>query len=265
MMKDINKIKAGFVQFDVVHGDFERNFDEVEKGVEELKEQGAEIAVLPEMFSCGFDYIALEEHAEKTPAFLEKISILAEKNSMVIAGSLPESEKGKIYNTLYVVEKDGRVAAEYRKIHLFSHGGEHRKFARGSRAVVADTSVGRLGLMICYDLRFPELGRSLADMKADIFIVSAQWPKSRQAHWEILLQARAVEDQLFVIGCNRVGKDDKEYSGSSMIIAPKGRIMCHADDKVQTGMAELDFMEMIEYRSQIPSLEERISDAYKLR
>ncbi len=263
-MSSLNEIKAGFVQFDVVYGDLDKNFEKVRQGIEELGLKKVEIAVLPEMWSCGFDYIALEEHAEKTPDLLKKLSELAIEKNMVIAGSLPEMEEGKIYNTLYVIEKDGKVKGSYRKIHLFSHSGEHRKFERGGRAVVLDTSVGRLGLLICYDLRFPELGRALADMGADIFIVCAQWPSPRQVHWETLVKARAIENQLFVIACNRVGSDELEYRGGSMIVSPKGKVLAGAEDDFSVCHCGIDFMEIIEYRSQIPSLNERIPSAYKV-
>jgi predicted amidohydrolase len=262
-MKELNQIKAGFVQFDVVYGDYDHNLKEVEKGLEILNKKGAELVVLPEMWSCGFDYPLLKEHSLKTPEILEKLGVYAKKYSMVILGSLPEFDDNKIYNAAYVVEKDGSVRSSYRKVHLFSLTGEHKRFSRGEKAVVADTSVGRVGILICYDLRFPELSRLLADMKADIIAVSAQWPLVRQSHWEILLQARAVEDQLFVIGCNRTGTDDREYKGASMIVSPKGRLLYKAGDGFEAGFAELDFMEIIEYRSQIPSLEERVEDAYK--
>lgn len=262
-MLELNSVKAGFVQFDVVYGNYEHNLNEVEKGLEILNKKDVELAVLPEMFSCGFDYASLREHAAKSAEILEKIGKTAKKNSMVIAGSLPEMEDDEIFNTMYVIEKDGSIKDSYRKIHLFSLTGEHKRFSRGEKPVVADTSIGRLGLLICYDLRFPELSRVLTDMKADIIAVSAQWPVVRQLHWEILLQARAVENQLFVIGCNRTGTDDREYGGSSIMVSPKGRILYRAKDQFEAGSAELDFMEMIEYRSQIPSLEERVFESYK--
>lgn len=262
-MSELNRIKAGFVQFDVVYSDIDGNLDKVKKGVGELKLKKAEIAVLPEMWSCGFDYRNLDFHAEKTPDLIEKLCGIAKDSNILIVGSLPELEGNKIFNTTYVIEKDGTVKDKYRKIHLFTHSGEHKRFEAGNKVVVSDTSVGRLGLIICYDLRFPELGRALVDKGADIFIVSAQWPKPRQSHWEIFLKARAIEDQVFVIGCNRTGSDDKDYVGGSMIISPKGRELYKAGDSFEVGFAEMDFMEMIEYRSQIPSLNERMHDVYR--
>lgn len=258
------KLKAGFVQFDVVYSDFENNINEVKKGIEVLHKNEVELAVLPEMWSSGFDYASLEDAAEKTLEILKIISEISKEYNMVIAGTLPFKRDGKIYNTLFVMEKDGKIAAKYEKIHLFSYSGEHKGFVRGNRPVVADTSVGRLGLMICYDLRFPELGRALVDMGADIFIVPGQWPLVRQNHWEILLRARAIEDQLFVIGCNRCGRDNLEYGGSSMIISPKGRVLYQAKDEFEVGFSTLEFMEMIEYRSQIPALRERVDTAYRV-
>lgn len=259
------QVKVGFVQFDVVNGDFNGNFASVCKGIDELTgTQGVELVVLPEMWSCGFDYPDLEEHSKNSVEILKKLSKIALEKEIVIAGSIPEKEDSKIYNSLYIIEKDGEIAGKYRKIHLFSRGGEHKGFARGDKPVVIETSVGRLGLLICYDIRFPELARALTDLGADVLVVSAQWPSQRQEHWEVLLRARAIEDQIFVIGCNRTGSDISEYIGGSMIISPKGRILYKAGDDFDSGSATLEFMEMIEYRSQIPALKERVDDAYKI-
>lgn len=263
IMSKLNQVKAGFVQFDVVFSDIEHNFEEVKKGLACLNKKDAELAVLPEMWSCGFDYKNLDFHAQKTPEILEALCGIAQDYNMVIVGSLPELDGKKIYNTAYVIEKDGSIKDKYRKIHLFTHSGEHTRFESGDQVVVSDTSVGRLGLMICYDLRFPELGRALTDKGADIFVVCGQWPRTRELHWEIFLKARAIEDQLFVIGCNRIGADTKDYGGKSMIISPKGRVLFGAEDSFAVGFAELEFMEMIEYRSQITSLSERRFDIYR--
>ncbi|MDY0132779.1 MAG: carbon-nitrogen family hydrolase [Desulforegulaceae bacterium] len=262
-MLELNQVKSGFVQFDVVYGNYEHNFSEVEKGLEILNKKETELVVLPEMWSCGFDYNSLREHCLKTPEIIERLCGFAKKYSMVITGSLPELDENKIYNTAYVIEKDGTINSSYRKVHLFSLAGEHKRFSRGEKAVVAQTSIGKLGLLICYDLRFPELSRTITDMDADIIAVSAQWPLARQSHWEILLQARAIENQLFIIGCNRTGSDTREYGGGSLIVSPKGRLLYKAENKFEAGFAKLEFMEMIEYRSQIPSLEERVPEAYK--
>lgn len=259
------QVKVGFVQFDVVNGDFENNLNNVYKGIEELTEKNdVELVVLPEMWSCGFDYPDLDVHSENFRETLKKLSKIALEKEIVIAGSIPEKEGSRIYNSLYIIEKDGEIAGKYRKIHLFSRGGEHKGFVRGEKPEVIETSVGRLGLMICYDIRFPELSRALTDLGADILVVSAQWPSQRQEHWEVLLRARAIEDQIFVVGCNRVGSDISEYIGGSMIISPKGRILYKAEEGFNAGSATLEFMEMIEYRSQIPALKERVKDAYEI-
>ncbi len=125
-----------------------------------IKDEGCQLAVLPEMWSGGFDYAALREMAERTPAILEKLKEWAEEYRMVLVGSLPEAEGDKIFNTSYVIDANGEVAGKYRKIHLFSLTGEPDHFERGRTPVVCETGLGRLGIEICYDLRFPELSRA---------------------------------------------------------------------------------------------------------
>ena len=146
---------AGIIQFDVKTGDTEANLSTVFEKTDALTEKGANLVLLPEMWSCGFDNRRLGEHARELPAVLAAISEKARERRAVIAGTVPEKEGDAIYNTLFVIDRDGSVAGSYRKIHLFTPTGEHNYFSAGSAPVACDTSLGRIGLMICYDLRFP--------------------------------------------------------------------------------------------------------------
>lgn len=256
-------ITAGIAQFDVRLGDVAANQASAGTAVRELADAGADLAVLPEMWSCGFDNANLPKQARTTPSVLEQVTKWAEHHHMVIAGSLPETDGRNIFNTLYVIDKDGTRTGAYRKIHLFSPTGEDRFFAAGSRAVVCDTSVGKLGLMICYDLRFPELCRTLALQGATTVVVSAQWPNVRIQHWEVLLQARAIENQLFVVASNRCGKDPSiEYGGSSAVVSPLGNVVSCSEDRQETVVSTLDFKELDDFRTRIPCLKGRIPEAY---
>ncbi len=259
------KFKAGFIQFDVKTGDIDSNFSKVKKELEVLGKQGVNLAVLPEMWSCGFDNEHLEKHAKKTPEILDKLSEICKKQNMVIAGSMPNlSEKG-IFNTMYVVDKDGSLAGEYNKIHLFSLTNEDKYYIAGTKNVVCKTSVGNIGLMICYDLRFPELCRALTLKGASVVIVSAQWPFIRIKAWNLFALARAMENQIFLIGANRSGRAlGMEFGGHSIIVDPNGDIFANASKEDKTAWAEIDTERIDNIRKIMPCLKERAPKAYEI-
>ena len=248
-------LKAGLVQLDIKFADVELNVAAACDGIDHLAGKGTEILLLPELWSCGFDNQKLIAHAKKTPAILEKLTKKAEKYNMIIAGSLPELSGGKIYNTLYLINKNGDIAASYRKIHLFTPTGENNYFVPGNKEVVAKTSIGPVGLMTCYDLRFPELCRSLALQGAMVVLVSAEWPLARIDHWDILLKARALENQLFIIAANICGEDPTiVYGGGSQIVSPQGKVLAKAEKKACLLDVEINMNEIAEFRKRIPCL-----------
>ena len=261
----MDELYAGIVQFDVSLGQVERNRSHVIKGLERLAQEKVNFAVLPEMWSSGFHYSKMKEHAEKTPGLLEELCGLARDFGMFIMGTLPESADNGVYNTFYAVDSIGRICSKYRKIHLFLPSGEGR-FLPGSSPVVLDTKWGRVGFLTCYDIRFPELARALALSGATIFAVSAQWPERRAAHWDVLLRARAIENQAFVIAANRCGRDPSiVYGGNSQIISPWGDVIgkCGKSEQVLNRTVDLSLVE--DFRSLIPCLDHRIPEAYEVK
>ncbi|AOY57670.1 MULTISPECIES: carbon-nitrogen family hydrolase [Desulfococcus] len=256
--------KVGFIQFDILTGEVSGNMTEAERHLEHLGDAGVAMAVLPEMWSCGFDNANLARHAESTPRILDRLSKTAIRHRMVIAGSLPEVAEGRIYNTLYLLDADGRIAGTYRKIHLFSVAGEHKHFSAGTRSVVCDTALGPVGLMICYDLRFPELCRALALKGARIVVVPAQWPDIRIEVWDVLARARAMENQIYIIGANRCGvENETRFPGHSIIVDPGGSVLAWAPDgdtRTDTAVVDLPHLERI--REKVPALNERMPEAY---
>jgi predicted amidohydrolase len=256
-------IKTAIIQFNVRQGDVAWNVKTVKRRIAVAAKQGARLVVLPEMWSTGFANKRLKDLSDTTPGILDDLSSVARKLRLTIVGSMPEKERGKVYNTAHVIDRDGSVAETYRKVHLFSLTGEHRHFKAGRKAVVSKTSLGHIGLMICYDLRFPELCRSLALNGAKMVVVMAQWPAARVAHWDILLKARAVENQLFVLGANRCGSDpDISYAGHSRIISPYGEVMARAGNQSATLTATIDLRAVQQTRKHIPCLKERVPEAY---
>lgn len=255
-------IKAAAVQFNIALADVDQNVAYVEKALRRLAAQGVELAVLPEMWSCGFAYRELNQLATRTPGIVEKLQALSAELSLTVIGSLPEPHGDKVFNTAYVVDR-GRVAGSYRKMHLFSLMGEDRHLDRGDSVLLAETSVGKIGVMICYDLRFPELARRLAVDGADIIVVPGEWPKPREEHWRGLLKGRAIENQLFVIAANACGVVGKlDFFGSSMILGPKGEVLAEAGYENAEPTAVLDPAEMEKWRQSITCFQDRRPECY---
>ncbi len=255
-------IKAASVQFNITLGEIEPNLEKVRSALAELAAEGVKLAVLPEMWATGFAYKELNRLAARTGEIIGEIAALSAKYSMVIIGSLPEPHEEKVYNTAYVFD-NGELKGKYRKIHLFSLMQEDRSFDSGESWLLVDTSAGKIGVFICYDLRFPELARRLAVEGAEILVIPGEWPKPRQDHWRTLLRARAIENQLFVVAancCGTVGKLD--FFGMSMIIDPKGELLAEAGYDPQNIIATLDFDDMNVWRQQIPCFKDRKPECY---
>jgi predicted amidohydrolase len=256
-------IRAGVIQFDVQRGDIAKNLATAEDALHRLKQQDTQLAVLPELWTCGFDHANIKEHALKTTKIIETLSQAAKKQGMVIAGSLPELVDGRIYNTLAVIDTDGSISGKYQKVHLFSGGRESMTFSAGQKAEVWHTSLGPIGGIICYDIRFPELCRSLAIQGARIIVVCAQWPEPRINHWDTLIQARAIENQLFMVAANRTGSDGgQDFPGHSQIVSPFGKILAKTDKIKDQVSADLHFKEMDDFRGLFDCLKERMPEAY---
>jgi D-glycero-beta-D-manno-heptose 1-phosphate adenylyltransferase len=225
---------AGFLQFSVEPGAPARNLAAVAAGLERLAPGAPGLVVLPELWGTGFAYAELELLARQTPELLEKLRKLAAAYRLHLAGSLPEEMEGRVYNTLFVTGPAGTIG-RYRKQRLFGPMAEDRHFTAGDDPRPLETPFGRAGALVCYDLRFPELARAQTARGAEFFLISAQWPVSRLAHWRTLVQARAIENQTYVIACNRCGvTDDTEFGGHSLIVAPDGAILKEAGNQEET-------------------------------
>jgi predicted amidohydrolase len=255
-------IQAAAIQFNVKQGDVDANLAYVRGALRRVAGQGANLAVLPEMWSSGFAYRNLNELAGRTAGIVEELLELSRELKLVICGSMPEPHGAKVFNTAYLVD-NGRLAGVYRKLHLFSLLGEDKAFDGGDSWLLAETSIGPVGVIICYDLRFPELSRRLAVEGARVICVPAQWPKPRQEHWRTLLRARAIENQLFVVACNACGPIGKlDFFGMSMIIDPKGEVLAEAGEGEREISATLDTQTMTDWRAQIPCFNDRRPEYY---
>ncbi len=258
----MKQLSCAAIQFNINLGYIDANLDKATSALQRVAARGAQLAVLPEMWSCGYDYRNLKGLAKETPRVLEAVQEECRKLNLVSVGSLPELDKGTIYNTAYVIDK-GELVGSYRKLHLFSTMREDQFLGAGNHALVAETSLGRLGIAICYDLRFPELFRKLALEGAEIICIPAEWPKPRQEHWKTLLRARAIENQLFIIAANCCGLQGKlDFFGLSQLISPLGNLLQTAEEAETELVANFDFSEMEKYRAQIKTLVDRRADIY---
>lgn len=258
----MSSIHAAAIQFTVQQGDVDANLGYVREALARVAAQGANLAVLPEMWSSGFSYKDLNELALRTRGIVDELLELSKRLKLVIIGSMPEPNGDKVFNTVYVID-NGALAGVYRKMHLFSLLGEERAFSGGDSWLCAETSLGKVGVIICYDLRFPELSRRLAIEGAQVICVPAQWPKPRQEHWRTLLRARAMENQLFIVACNACGIIGKlDFFGMSMIIDAKGELLVEAGEGQGEIFASLDSQAMTDWRAQIPCFNDRKPECY---
>lgn len=262
--------RAGFVQFDIRRGQVGANLKTVLAGLAALAKAKVRLAVLPEMWTSSFIAADVERLTEESHAALLEVRRAARKYGMVVAGSSYERVGRGVHNTAYVVDADGEIVGGYRKIHLFSPGDEHINFVEGKEPLLVQTAVGMVGVTICYDLRFPELYRALAAAGAQVIVVPAQWPVERLAHWQTLLRARAIENQIFVIGANRTGVDVKSpqlrlrFPGASAVVDPWGETLA-TGRRAGAYWAEIDPAQIAAVRKRIPVWTDRRPQAYKLK
>ena len=255
-------IIAAGIQFNIAMGDLEANLHHALAALRRVAQKGTRLAVLPEMWSTGYDYRRLAELAEETPRALTALQTASAEFGMVLVGSLAEKAGERLYNTAFVIDR-GEIVGSYRKLHLFSAMGEDRFLSAGNGTLLVPTSVGKLGVAICYDLRFPEIFRKLALQGAEIICLPAEWPKPRQEHWRTLLRARAIENQLFIAAANCCGLQGKlDFFGMSLLIAPRGEVLAEGGETETEIVATFDFDEMAAYREQIPCFRDRRPEIY---
>ena len=254
----MTKIKVAGLQLDVAWEDRAANFEHVRELAGKARDRGADLLVLPEMFSTGFSLdtrITAEPPSGETPRFLSELARDLEIG--IVGGYVQRRRQGRGANLALTVDRRGRTVAEYAKTHLFSFMDEHEVHEAGAGPRKFVFEGVETACFVCYDLRFPELFRLVAD-GARLVIVIASWPAARQAHWDALLRARAIENQLYVVGVNRAGQGGGlDYTGGSAAIDPLGQVLAHAGDGENTIIAEVDTDEVERVRTEMPFLKDR--------
>lgn len=254
-------IRTSIIQADLAWENKTANLERFAQKISALK-GSTEIIILPEMFSTGFSMnINLAETMEGES--LQWMKSQASRHRMIIAGSLMIKDRDQYFNRMVWMQPDGKFAC-YDKRHLFAYAGEDKYFTPGHKRLVASAGGIRFMLQVCYDLRFPVWSRQQDD-EYDVLVYVANWPVKRSHAWKSLLVARAIENQCYVIGVNRVGTDGNghQYSGDSMVIDPMGEILFHLENEEGAFTFSPDIEKLKDIRTQLPFLKD--ADSFQLQ
>ncbi|HEX2960972.1 MAG TPA: carbon-nitrogen family hydrolase [Ignavibacteriales bacterium] len=247
-------MKIGLVQYNPAWENIEENKLKLDNLVSKCQENYS-LLIFPEMTLTGFTMNSVKFAEEDAGTSCRYFSDLAKRlNTEVIAGFIEKADS-KIYNSLVHYGTDGALKNKYRKIHPFSFSGENVHYSRGEKPVVSSIGEWKIGLSICYDLRFPELFRTYARERTELMVVIANWPVKRIEHWKALLKARAIENQCYIAAVNRVGTDPgNDYNGFSSIISPLGEeLLTLVNDETISG-TDISLDTLMDVRKRLPFL-----------
>ena len=256
----MDELTVALLQEDIIWEDHRANIDRFDKKIDTL--QPVDLIVLPEMFSTGFTMVP-EKNAQTMGG--PTVSWLCEKavrKNTDIVGSIVIEEDGQYFNRLVWAKPDESLFT-YDKKHLFTFAGDHNHYSSGTEQLVVEGKGWRIATFICFDLRFPAWCRNL-NTRYDAALFIASWPEKRRSHWQSLLQARAIENQSYVLGLNRVGTDgnDIKYSGDSCVIDPLGNSLYSSSYEESSYTCRLSKTDLQAVREQFPFLKE--ADAFEL-
>ncbi|WNS41699.1 carbon-nitrogen family hydrolase [Paenibacillus sp. MMS20-IR301] len=259
-------MKIALIQLDIAFGNPEVNYAAAERKIREAAAGNPDCILLPELWTTGYDLTRLDDIADdggSTTAAL--ISGLAREYSVnIVAGSVAVRGDAGITNTMLVFDRTGAPAGEYSKLHLFKLMDEHHYLQPGSAKGLFELDGTLCAGLICYDIRFPEWVRVHTAAGAGVLFVSAEWPLPRLSHWRALLISRAIENQCYVVACNRAGADPANtFGGHSMIIDPWGEIVCEAAGDEDILYGELNLAMVQDVRRQIPVFADRRPELYR--
>lgn len=250
-------MRVASIQLDIAWEDKEKNLERAERFVGSAKDDNCDVVVFPEMFNVGFSMNVASIAEPRNGLTTRRLCELAKHHDIhLIAGYAEQSgEKGK--NVALSIDRNGKVVGRYVKNHPFSFANEHESYVPGNKQAIFEMDGTKCSMFICYDLRFPELFRRVAK-EVEIIFVIANWPEARQAHWESLLKARAIENQCFVVGVNRIGKDgnDLVYGGGSHVYHPLGEDLSRGGKGQEYVVTELNIAQTGSVREEFPFLQD---------
>lgn len=261
------KIRVGILQFDIALGDRERNRETLRRSLTSslTPSELPTAVVIPEIWDVGYALDSSDELADPegggNAAFLGEAA--REQGVWFVGGSVLASTPKGFVNRAQVIDPQGQVVDYYDKVHLIRLMDEDKHFVPGRRMCRFDLAGVQAGCVICYDIRFCEWVRAYAVRGAEVLFVSAQWPLSRIDHWEALLRARAIENQMFVVACNRCGSTGKtRFGGRSMILGPGGETLFRAGDGEEAAFVEIETGEVAKTRAFLTVFKDRVPDLY---
>lgn len=272
----MSRIKVAALQLPV-SPDKQENVQRVGAYLEKLKDEKPDFIILPEMFCCPYqtEYFPLYAEAEGGAVWQQLSSFARQYRIYLVGGTMPEQDlNGNIYNTCYVFDRNGRQIGKYRKTHLFDvdiKGGQYFKesdtLTAGDSDTVFDTEFGKMGVIICFDIRFPEIVRLTVDDGAKVVFVPASFNLTTgPVHWELLFRTRALDNQIYIVGCSSARDQNASYKswGHSVVTDPWGTVIGMLDEKEGVLISELDLKYEERIRSELPLLRSRRHDLYRL-
>ena len=272
----MEKIKIAAIQMSTVADKME-NVRTVKTYLEKIKDENPDFVILPEMFCCPYQTENFPIYAEKEggPVWQQLSGYAKQYGIYLIGGSMPEKDaEGNVYNTSYIFDREGKQIGKHRKVHLFDidvKGGQTFKesdtLTAGDSDTVFDTEFGKMGVMLCFDIRFPELSRMMVNDGARIVFVPAAFNMTTgPAHWELSFRTRALDNQIYMVGCAPARDVSAGYIswGHSIVTDPWGRVIDMLDEKKGILLAELDMDYEDQVREELPLLKSRRKDMYKL-
>ena len=271
----MTKLKLALCQMNVID-DKTENIKKASSMISDASKK-ADFVVLPEMFNCPYSNDKFIEYGEEEndSYTLNKVSDLARENNIyLLAGSIPEREDDKLFNTSYLFDRQGKIIAKHRKMHLFDIDvkdkitfKESDVLTAGNEFSLADTEFGKIGIGICYDIRFPELARIMVEKGALIlFYPGAFNMTTGPAHWQLLFRSRALDNQVYCVGVAPALNEDASYHsyGHSIIANPWGEVMAEAGQKEEIIFCEIDLDEIKKVREELPLLKNKRKDLYEI-
>ena len=272
----MEKIKIAAIQMPTVADKME-NVRTVKTYLEKIKDENPDFVILPEMFCCPYQTENFPIYAEKEggPVWQQLSGYAKQYGIYLIGGSMPEKDaEGNVYNTSYIFDREGKQIGKHRKVHLFDidiKGGQTFKesdtLTAGDSDTVFDTEFGKIGVMLCFDIRFPELSRMMVNDGAKVIFVPAAFNMTTgPAHWELSFRTRALDNQIYMVGCAPARDVSAGYIswGHSIVTDPWGRVTDMLDEKKGILLAELDMDYEEQVREELPLLKSRRKDMYKL-
>lgn len=260
--------RVALIQTDIKLGEPEQNQAHIASLMKQAMEGRVkpDILLLPEMWNTGYALTTLHKlddlEGQQSRAWLSEFA--SQYGVHIVAGSIAvRKQEGQCFNTMFVFDQAGKEIGDYSKVHLFQLMQEHLYLTAGDQELVCKVGDIPVGVAICYDIRFPEFIRKMALHGAQVLFVAAQWPKARLSHWRSIVVARAIENQMFVVACNRSGISGEDlFAGHSLIVDPWGNVLAEGDEQEQIVTATLDLSLPTKVRDSIPVFLDRRPELY---